>query len=292
MTTKEPTVTQETAEQLGLLPEEFEKIKYILGRTPNFTELSIYSVMWSEHCSYKNSIHWLKQLPRKGGLVIACIGPLLYYFDKFVRSGPTISDSLVIVTCALLLLIIRDYFLLIMIPALIGYWLIVRWPGRSFIKFSCVHLIFWAAVLVFGQSYFLQRLSDRQAAFRILDGELDIDSTPLDPTFTSLIHHIPRAVSNTLLRPYLFEARSNTKLILSLESTAVLLIIIITLFSLRQRLRIHPIFLLSLFLSISVLIFTGLLVSNFGALSRYKAVVLPFLILPFLLQWRRQLGSE
>ncbi len=60
------TTTPETAKQLGLLPEEFEKIKSVLGRVPNFTELSIYSVMWSEHCSYKNSIKWLKTLPRKG----------------------------------------------------------------------------------------------------------------------------------------------------------------------------------------------------------------------------------
>jgi phosphoribosylformylglycinamidine synthase II len=58
--------TVETAKQLGLLPEEFDKIKKILGRTPNFNELSVYSVMWSEHCSYKNSIKWLKTLPRKG----------------------------------------------------------------------------------------------------------------------------------------------------------------------------------------------------------------------------------
>lgn len=59
-------VTVETAKKLGLLPEEFEKIKSILGRTPNFTELSIFSVMWSEHCSYKNSITWLKTLPKDG----------------------------------------------------------------------------------------------------------------------------------------------------------------------------------------------------------------------------------
>ena len=58
--------TVETAKELGLLPEEFEKIKEILGRTPNFNELSIYSVMWSEHCSYKNSIVWLKTLPKDG----------------------------------------------------------------------------------------------------------------------------------------------------------------------------------------------------------------------------------
>ncbi len=58
--------TLEQAKALGLRDEEFEKIKQILGRTPNFNELSVYSVMWSEHCSYKNSIKWLKTLPRKG----------------------------------------------------------------------------------------------------------------------------------------------------------------------------------------------------------------------------------
>jgi len=67
-------VTVQTAEQLGLLPEEFEKIKEILGRTPNFTELSIYSVMWSEHASYKNSIKWLKTLPREGKQLLAEAG--------------------------------------------------------------------------------------------------------------------------------------------------------------------------------------------------------------------------
>ena len=58
--------TLEQAQELGLLPEEFDKIKEILGRTPNFTEMSIYSVMWSEHCSYKNSIKYLKTLPKEG----------------------------------------------------------------------------------------------------------------------------------------------------------------------------------------------------------------------------------
>ena len=58
--------TLEQAVELGLRPEEFDKIKEILGRTPNFTEMSIFSVMWSEHCSYKNSITWLKTLPKDG----------------------------------------------------------------------------------------------------------------------------------------------------------------------------------------------------------------------------------
>ncbi len=73
-TVKEALTTVETAKKLGLLPDEYEKIKTILCRTPNFTELSIFSVMWSEHCSYKNSIVWLKKLPKKGPFILAEAG--------------------------------------------------------------------------------------------------------------------------------------------------------------------------------------------------------------------------
>ena len=66
--------TVEDAIELGLLAEEFELIKEAMGRTPNFTELSIYSVMWSEHCSYKNSIKWLKTLPKDGPQMLVKAG--------------------------------------------------------------------------------------------------------------------------------------------------------------------------------------------------------------------------
>mgnify|MGYP001283754407 CR=1 FL=1 len=67
-------ITVETALQLGLTAEEFARIEQLLGRKPNFTELSMFSVMWSEHCSYKNSIRWLKTLPREGGRLLAKAG--------------------------------------------------------------------------------------------------------------------------------------------------------------------------------------------------------------------------
>ncbi len=57
---------EQTLKELGILPDEYKQIVKILGREPNYTELSIYSVMWSEHASYKNSIKWIKKLPRTG----------------------------------------------------------------------------------------------------------------------------------------------------------------------------------------------------------------------------------
>lgn len=67
-------ITVKTAQQLRLTPEEFELIQQKLGRMPNFNELCAFSGMWSEHCSYKNSIKWLKTLPREGGRMLVKAG--------------------------------------------------------------------------------------------------------------------------------------------------------------------------------------------------------------------------
>ncbi len=70
----QPEVTPELVKSHGLNTEEHEKIKEILGREPNYTELGIFSVMWSEHCSYKNSISQIKTLPRDGENLLAKAG--------------------------------------------------------------------------------------------------------------------------------------------------------------------------------------------------------------------------
>jgi phosphoribosylformylglycinamidine synthase II len=70
----EPIVTKELALNHGLTEEEYERVLSILGRTPSYTELGIYSVMWSEHCSYKNSIAQLKTLPRTGKRLLVGAG--------------------------------------------------------------------------------------------------------------------------------------------------------------------------------------------------------------------------
>src|ERR1700741_4029300 len=70
----DPVVTPELVKQQGLTPEEFERIRKILGREPNFTELGIFSVMWSEHCSYKNSRRELKKFPTTGPNILVKAG--------------------------------------------------------------------------------------------------------------------------------------------------------------------------------------------------------------------------
>jgi phosphoribosylformylglycinamidine synthase II len=70
----DPIVTTQLAHKHGLNKEEYRKIIEILGRTPTYTELGMYSVMWSEHCSYKNSIAEIKKLPRTGKRLLVKAG--------------------------------------------------------------------------------------------------------------------------------------------------------------------------------------------------------------------------
>jgi phosphoribosylformylglycinamidine synthase len=70
----DPAITPELIAKHGITPDEYERIKTILGREPNFTELGVFSVMWSEHCSYKNSKLELKKFPTTGERVLVKAG--------------------------------------------------------------------------------------------------------------------------------------------------------------------------------------------------------------------------
>src|SRR5213596_3572328 len=70
----EPRITPELVQKHGLTPEEYEQVKSILGRPPSYTELGIFSVMWSEHCSYKNSRPLLKTFPTKSRRILVGAG--------------------------------------------------------------------------------------------------------------------------------------------------------------------------------------------------------------------------
>src|SRR5438876_1875416 len=70
----DPTITPELVQQHGLTPEEYERIRQILGREPNYTELGIFSVMWSEHCSYKSTRPLLKTFPTKSKKILVGAG--------------------------------------------------------------------------------------------------------------------------------------------------------------------------------------------------------------------------
>src|SRR5262249_32137793 len=65
-----PVVTARLVEEHGITPDEYRRLVDALGREPNYVELGVFSVMWSEHCSYKSSRRWLRELPTTGPQVL------------------------------------------------------------------------------------------------------------------------------------------------------------------------------------------------------------------------------
>src|SRR5437667_1680912 len=70
----EPAITPKLVKEHGLTPEEYQRIREILGRDPNYTELAIFSVMWSEHCSYKSTRPLLKTFPTRSNRILVGAG--------------------------------------------------------------------------------------------------------------------------------------------------------------------------------------------------------------------------
>ena len=66
----EPAITPDLVQKHNLTPDEYDRLKNILGREPTYTELGIFSVMWSEHCSYKNTRPLLKLFPTKSPSIL------------------------------------------------------------------------------------------------------------------------------------------------------------------------------------------------------------------------------
>src|SRR5688572_21694448 len=96
----EPQITPELVKKHNLTESEFARVKDILGREPNYTELGIFSVMWSEHCSYKNSRPLLKTFPTKSTRILVGAGEEMpglsisaTAWRSPLRSNPTITPA-------------------------------------------------------------------------------------------------------------------------------------------------------------------------------------------------------
>ena len=94
------------ANQFGLNEEEFKRFCNLIGRLPSYEELAVCGALWSEHCSYKNSIVWLKKLPKKGPSILAEAGEenagLVDIGDGLACAFKIESHKFLVITCKIL----------------------------------------------------------------------------------------------------------------------------------------------------------------------------------------------
>lgn len=186
----------------------------------------------------------------------------------------------------LLILPQSNYLLLVLLPASIAWFLANRFIGRSWAWFLGIFvlcaILFFTSGTVYEKLNFPQTLVNKQAEFLNLEARSKMSGKPLEPNFGSFLQHLPQALNHILFRPYLWESGSLLYLVPAIELAIIYVLLILFLLNRQKKSRIHPAVLFGLFLSAGMLLIFSYSIPILGALVRYRAFYLPFLVIPLM----------
>jgi len=239
-------------------------------------------------------LYWTSGI-HKEGLIFTGIGLVVYsiYFGiKEKRFG--IIKILSIIMGLLLILVLRNFLIGIIIPAIAGWLLIVRWPKYRLVTFGLLYIV--AGVLFFTARYinprldFPQAVVDKQRDFiQLQGGTSTIPMEELQPNAISFLKNTPQAINLSTIRPYPSDVHHILSLAAAIEIDSLLLLFLFFLISNRNSLRSIGFIYFCVFFSLSLLLAIGFSVNNLGAIVRYRSIILPLLVVPMVAQidWRR-----
>jgi len=232
------------------------------------------------------ALFWLSGI-RAEGFILLFSGILLYYFYQWITK-PRIGNSLVCLACFGLLLILRNSFALMLVPALAAWWLSLRFRMGNGKAFGLVYGLLFLLVLV--SSFLpppynvLRPVVQAQQSFFALHGNTRFNLTPLEYNMTSFLAVAPEALVNTLLRPWPWEAKGALQWLVALENIIVWVLIAVCITRYGKSLRnvFHqPLAWVLLCIALTSYLLIGFIVPFPGAIVRYR--VLPELFLLCLL---------
>jgi len=244
-------------------------------------------------------LYWASGL-HKEGLIFLGFSLVIYNFYFALRRRKFSTANILFILLGLLIVVtLRNFLIIILVPALLAWFLATRFPKKPLAVFGicylCFVIFFFTAGYINGNLDFPQAVVTKQKEFVALLGNSSVPMKELEPTFSSFILNTPQAVSLSMLRPY----PSDVKHILSLAAaveTAFLLFLVFLFFALKNRngryATSSTFVYFCLFLSFSVLITIGYAVNNLGAIVRYRSIVLPLLLVPVFcgINWQKVSG--
>jgi hypothetical protein len=230
-------------------------------------------------------LYWTSGL-HKDGLIFLGISLVVYgvYFGlKESRFPP--ARVLLIFLGLLLVLTLRNFLIIPLLPALFAWVLASRLKAKPWLVFAGVYAFF--GILFFTARYIHPRLdfpeevvSRQQAFLGLIGGASAVDVTPLQPTVGSFVRNIPEAFTLSVVRPYPADVRHLLSLAAAVEINFLLLLSLVCLLIRRERPRAGAFVLFCLFFSFSVLLMIGYTVNILGAIVRYRSIVMTLLIIP------------
>jgi hypothetical protein len=227
--------------------------------------------------------YWSSGL-HKEGLIFVGISLIIYhiYFaNKEKKYGAKRIAG--IAAGLLLLLVLRNFLIIIIVPAIIAWLLANKWPRYGLTCFMAVYLFF--SILFFTLRYVDSRLDfpkavvEKQQAFIQMIGNSSIPIKELQPNALSFFKTMPQAITLSAIRPYPKDIKHILSLAAALEINLLILLFIISLiWRTKQETQQKNIIYFCLFFSFSLLLGIGFSVNNLGAIVRYRSVIIPLLI--------------
>ena len=238
-------------------------------------------------------IYWTSGI-HKDGFVFAGFALIIYniYFGLKTKSF-SFKRYLLIGVGLFLILTLRNFLLIIILPALATWLLAERLRIKPILVFSGAYLLF--AIAFFSLKYISPKLDfpkavvNKQQSFLSLQGGSPIPVTVLKPTILSFLKNMPEALSLSSMRPYPSDVKHLLSLAASTEINILLFCFILFLLWRKNGKPIRPFLLFCLFFSFTVLLTIGYTVNFLGSIVRYRSIVLPFLVIPMmaLIDWNK-----
>jgi hypothetical protein len=238
-------------------------------------------------------LYWTSGL-HKEGLIFTGIALMIYHFYfGFREKHFSLKRILVILLGFSLVLILRNFLIITLIPPLIAWALSERLRFKPVFVFGITTLlfviIFFTARFVHPKLDFAEATVIKQEEFVKLGGGSAVEVNLLEPTFKSFVTNTPQALSLSIIRPYPSDVKHLLSLAAALEINLLLLLFIVFLIWRKNGTKLSPLLLFFLFFSFAVLMMIGYTVNILGAIVRYRSIVLPLLVIPMVanIDWSR-----
>lgn len=239
-------------------------------------------------------LYWTSGL-HKEGLIFTGISLVVYVIYFSTKEGRINLPRIVVLIAGLLLVLtLRNFIIVILIPALIAWLLAIKWPRFTFRIFFSLYILY--SILFFSLRYlnskldFPQAVVNKQQEFiNLTGGTSTIPITELKPTVISFLKNTPQAINLSVVRPYPSDVHHILSLAAAIEIDLLLLMFLIFLFLKTKNKAHRPTIYFFLFFSFTLLMAIGFSNNNLGAIVRYRSIIIPLLVVPMVAQinWQR-----
>ncbi len=233
------------------------------------------------------SVIFFSSAIHREGLIFLATSMVVYHLFFMIKNNDyTIRNVLMTLFFLLVILLIRNFVFIIMLPALIAWIVAEKNPKYSFVIFVGIYLLL--GLLFFCSGYLPPaynlpaHVSSRQLDFIQIAkrGASSININPLYPGFRSFLNNIPQALNHSFMRPYLTEHVNFLYTLSAVEIFVYEIILLLFIFFRKKDVLFTPLMYFSVFLTVSMFLAIGYTIPIIGAIARYRSIYFPFIMIP------------